>query len=105
MLHARFLALKRLECLASLAEISPLVSKADAKARAKAEVDASCRDKTQAQALARLMLWSEKFPFEISRYFRVAVFLMCVDPMEQDTVSTPPRRAAVQKWKGVVAID
>ena len=34
--------------------------KADAKARAKAEVDASCRDKTQAQALARLMLWSEK---------------------------------------------
>ena len=36
------------------------MSKADAKARAKAEVDASCRDKTQAQALARLMLWSEK---------------------------------------------
>ena len=30
----------------------------------------------------------------------MAVFLMCVDPMEQDTVSTPPRRAAVQKWKG-----
>ena len=36
--------------------------KADAKARAKAEVDASCRD-TQAQALARLMLWSEKSRF------------------------------------------
>ena len=30
----------------------------------------------------------------------MAVFLMCVDSMEQDTVSTPPRRAAVQKWKG-----
>ena len=30
----------------------------------------------------------------------MAVFLMCVEPMEQDTVSTPPRREAVQKWKG-----
>ena len=30
----------------------------------------------------------------------MAVFLMCVDPMAQDAVSTPPRRAAVQKWKG-----
>ena len=29
----------------------------------------------------------------------MAVFPMCVDPLEQDTVSTPPRRAAVQKWK------
>ena len=37
--------------------------KADAKARAKAEVDGSCRDKTQAQALAQLMLWSEKTRF------------------------------------------
>ena len=34
--------------------------KADAKTRAKAEVDASCRGKTLAQALALLMLWSEK---------------------------------------------
>ena len=49
--------------LAETSRVPALVAetdvKADAKARAKAEVDASCRD-TQAQALARLMLWSEK---------------------------------------------
>ena len=58
MLHARF-SPERLECLPRWRRSHTGV-KADAKARAKAEVDASCRDKTQAQALARLMLWSEK---------------------------------------------
>ena len=52
--------------------------KADAKARAKAEVDASCRDKTQAHALATADALVGEVPFEISRYFRVAVFLMCL---------------------------
>ena len=35
----------------------------------------------------------------------MAVFLMCVDPMEQDTVSTPTTKSGCAEVEGVVAID
>ena len=51
--------------------------KAEAKARAKAEVDASCREKNQAQALARLMLWSEKSRFNQQVFSGGSVSKVC----------------------------